>query len=307
MASLLAEVRARLGPTPRPFGPGKRSYNRVSMPPGFPKEDPLFEVFLKQELLMREGKVAWGAIVQANSLLYQPGGDDSPAVAIYCEHADVDERPELLTETAQALFQLRKQPGKEWDERQYGLMLKNERDRFMGIKVPAALARGYPMMSASIMVFREHLPTRFLCGTLVPVLTHYTTAAVLIVPHPYWPDALVSQWLDASQSVLERFPDAEYIALTPRAVDAIFNMAEREQLAEPWYVRILVRPGYRGEPASYSLELDRRYEPDYDRLLRHDELDILVDRRDMDWLDHLLVDCQKGQGGGIRFTFAGQG
>src|SRR4051794_20778710 len=124
MHGVLQQVRELLGRPPRPFGPGKRDWHRAPPPPGFPKQDALYEVFEKQELLMREGKVVWGAVVQANNQLYQPGRGDHPATAIYCEHPDIEADPRILAETARQLIQLKKNAPTDGEERSFGVMLR---------------------------------------------------------------------------------------------------------------------------------------------------------------------------------------
>jgi Fe-S cluster assembly iron-binding protein IscA len=304
MRGVLQEVRDRLGPTPRPFGPGKKSWHRAPIPPGFPRDDELLEVYQKQEMLMREGKVCWGALVQANNQLYHPGLGDHPGTAVFCDHPEIENDPDILADIARSLFRLRKADVVDGEERSYALILKDAQRRAMSVKIPKTQARGLPILSSGIMIFRDHLPSRFLADTLFPMLTHYTTSVVLMVPHPYWADALVRRWLDKAQPIVERFPDAEYVSLTPRAEDEIFALAEEMGLEDPWYVRINVRFEGRRDPPRFSLELDRDYDPHRDTKFRHDELDIIVDRRDAEWIWGLLIDSQ-ARGQRAAFTFVG--
>lgn len=303
MLALLEEVRARLGKPPRPFRAGKRDYHRVPIPEGFPRHDELFQIFEKQELLMREGKVVWGAVVQANGILYQPGRGDRPATVIHADHPEVDVAPATLLEIARSLFELKRADPVDGEERNYAFMLRDEQLRGMGIKAPTRRTRGLPVHSTGTIVFREHLPTRFLVETFFPILTYYTTPAVIVVPHFYWPDALIDHWLDLGQEVKQRFPHAEVISFTPHAADQVIEMAERAGVPEPWYVRINVHyPSRRRDDPTLSLDLERRVDPRLDAFFKHDDLDVVVDQRDLQWVRGAVVDCQRGRGG-MAFTF----
>ncbi|MCP4688485.1 MAG: hypothetical protein GY859_10560, partial [Desulfobacterales bacterium] len=67
MGALLQKTRARFGAAPRSFSPGRRIYNRIRMPSGLNDvAGGAYKVIYRdQKLLMREGRIVWGHIVQA--------------------------------------------------------------------------------------------------------------------------------------------------------------------------------------------------------------------------------------------------
>src|SRR5688572_30612845 len=127
MPSLLDEVRNYLGPPPRKqFAPGKTTYDHVLPAPWFARSDELYEIYLKQDMLIREGAVVWGAIVQSNRFLLQPGRNDHPATVIWCENQEIETKPELLLELAGRLFDLKGAKPVDHEERRYAAMLSDE-------------------------------------------------------------------------------------------------------------------------------------------------------------------------------------
>jgi hypothetical protein len=63
----------------------------------------------------------------------------------------------------------------------------------MGFVVPPVFSER-PIRSTTFMVFRQHLPDGVLTGSLLPILTHPSTSAVLVVPSSFWPEELAHRW-----------------------------------------------------------------------------------------------------------------
>lgn len=194
MGSLLDQVRRAMGPVPRWRGVIAHFRLRVCPPSWLPHTDELMEIYRHQGTLMRKGRIVWGASVQANTNLFQPGPHDHPAMAIHSADPFFDKNPICLAAIARRLFQLKGTIPNDPDEHRLAEMITNEMERGMGWVVPKSCTEGREVISTSYMVVRQHLPNGVLRCAWYPLLTHPDTAAVMIVPSSYWPDGLVRIW-----------------------------------------------------------------------------------------------------------------
>ncbi len=66
--------------------------------------------------------------------------------------------------------------------------------------VPAALSAKGPMLS-SFVAIRAHLPEGMLSGQWFPVLIHASSVVPMIVPHTFWPPAMLAAWNERRMSL----------------------------------------------------------------------------------------------------------
>jgi hypothetical protein len=194
MQRLLEGVRAAIGAPPRVLEMATIASLTPSPPSWFRATDRLAEVYRRLELLLLEGEVVWGALVQANNKLFRPGPDDHPALAIYATDRSFDEGSTDLQAIAHQLFRLKNTTPDDPAERRLAGLITNEMDRGMGWTVPKSLTGGREVLSSTFMVFRSHLPGRHLQSGWFPLLIHAATPAIMIVPSLYWPRTLVTPW-----------------------------------------------------------------------------------------------------------------
>lgn len=157
--------------------------------------DGLMEIFRQQRLLLAEGEIVWGALVQANTLLFQPGPSDHPAMLVYSLDRYFDARPAELRMIGSKVFALK---GTEPDDpalNSLARLITDEVERSMGLRLPRVFSP-QELLSATFMVFREHVPNGVLSCGLFPILVHPSTQAVLIVPFEFWPTELTILWRD---------------------------------------------------------------------------------------------------------------
>ena len=193
MAQALSRVRGNLAPRRRAMTPGAWAALAGARPAWMRATDALSEAVDKQALLLAEGKVVWGSVVQANNLLFKPGDSDHPAMVVYSRESELDARPAELRAIAQRIYKLKGATPKDPVERAIADKVTNEMDRTMGWRVPVELTARH-VLSAAVMVWRKHLPDGVLTGATVPLLVHDTTKAVMIVPAEFWPEAIVKPW-----------------------------------------------------------------------------------------------------------------
>jgi hypothetical protein len=194
MRRLLEDVRMAIGAPPRIMEADRVAALTPSPPSWFRDTDPLAEIYYRLDHLLLEGKVVWGALVQANNLLFKVGPNDHPAMTIYAPDRSFDDRPEALKAIASRLFRLKNTTPEDRDERRLAAAITNEMERGMGWLVPRSMTGGREVLSTGFMVFRSHIPGRRLQGGWFPLLIHDDTPAVMIVPSQFWPRELVSRW-----------------------------------------------------------------------------------------------------------------
>src|SRR5262249_12475956 len=108
MRNLLNECRTRFGDPPRSLSFMARLEFRI-FPPLWCSlsNDPLLGLYDNQKRLRDRGRVIWGHIVQANSLLFEPGRQNFPANVIYEPHPMTEDNYESLTPVAQSICNLK--------------------------------------------------------------------------------------------------------------------------------------------------------------------------------------------------------
>ncbi|MFF9066045.1 hypothetical protein ACF09E_11870 [Streptomyces sp. NPDC014891] len=154
-----------------------------------PGEDPLAEILKAQHILLAEGRLVWGALVQANSALFARGRDDLPAAVIYSPDTAVfDDSPGLLLDIAQELYRLKGTGQRAPELAAFSRMIASEMDREMQLEVPRQLAGSATVYCTDIIVARRHLPGRVLNEQVVPLfIAPERTAMTMMLPSRFWP------------------------------------------------------------------------------------------------------------------------
>ncbi|MDM5180564.1 hypothetical protein PO883_25605 [Massilia sp. DJPM01] len=160
--------------------------------PGWLADDPLGVILEGQLDLLAKGSVVWGALVQANSMLFEPGVHDCPGDLLYSRDPHFDGRPQALKRIARAVSSHKSETAA-GAFRIIGQNLAAETVRSFNLPVPDLLTDQEVLMS-SFMAFRKHLPERILSGAWFPALVHPGVRAVMIVPSWFWPPHLLDMW-----------------------------------------------------------------------------------------------------------------
>lgn len=157
--------------------------------------DGLNEVVAQQRLLLTEGHIVWGALVQANGQLFQPGIEDLPALLVHSTDRHFDAHPQELRQVGQALFALKDTAPAEPELARLAALVTGEKERVLGLDLPPVLS-SCPVRAGVFMVYRKHVPTGMLRCGLFPVLTHPATPVAMMLPFEYWPIELIILWKD---------------------------------------------------------------------------------------------------------------
>lgn len=145
---------------------------------------PLNQVYRDIRTLQAKGKVVWGRVVQANSMLYEPGRTDLPAVVVFADGDGVG--PHELAWIAVRLYASRDEPIDRLSQ-----LVDDERADFFRYPGPAWLTGGREVFFSTMMFFREHLHQGHLTSRDFPlVVAPEHTRAVLALPYDLWGEDL---------------------------------------------------------------------------------------------------------------------
>lgn len=198
MSLALQQCRDLFGPAPRTFGWWRyNAYVKAYRPAWLrvARGDWLNAVYAGQERLWTGGKVVWGALVQANSLLFKPGGADSPASVVYSLDPFFEDHLAALSALAHYLFSIKGERVDEPELQAFSRLLADEMDRSPGLRVPPSLTEGRAAYHTTIMVVRKHLPKGYLKSDYFPlVVDPADRRPAMILPSKYWPSSVYKDW-----------------------------------------------------------------------------------------------------------------
>jgi hypothetical protein len=193
MRSLITSLRRGFG-TNRMLSASKMvTQSRVSAPAWIAESgDALAAFYGQQVLLLRKGRIIWGALVRAPEALLARGDVDLPGVLVYSIDAHFDGRPEELRSIGSRLASL-KTTSDNPALRAIAEQLRDENARPFDVKVPEALTTREVLMTSFVGV-RSHLPSNRLGADWFPMLSHPDSPIPMLVPCGYWPQALRTAW-----------------------------------------------------------------------------------------------------------------
>ncbi|MFX1507569.1 MAG: tetratricopeptide repeat protein, partial [Promethearchaeota archaeon] len=201
----LNESRQNFGDSPRKFGFFSKSYLKIKPPSWLDRQIKvrkrlsykyLTELYNRQELLYKYGKVVWGCIIHANVKLFERGKFDSPAAIVYSLNEILDDDLTKIISVSNQLYSLK---GKQTDPE-----LQKISDKLAGeftidlkLSVPTKITSGIKYYYAVTVVIRKHLPESYLAGKFFPLLVcPEKTDACMILPSKFWSKEFISKcWM----------------------------------------------------------------------------------------------------------------
>ena len=185
----LGEVKQQAGAAPRKLP--SRGWKAKSEPDG--AWGLRGEVYGQQKRLLKQGRIVWGALVQANVAVYERGEHDHFAIVVHSMDDERFETPRELRAIAQRLFESKGDPVDRLSH-----MVADEREPMYARPLAACFTDGASVLATEIAVIRKHLPDEVLHGQVFPLLVlPGETPAVMILPASYWPPSLTRAWTKA--------------------------------------------------------------------------------------------------------------
>jgi hypothetical protein len=170
-------------------------HTRLKTPhmPDWALDDPLKATFDHATLLYQEGRVVWGAVIQANTSLFTPYAVCAPGEVLYDPRGYAPQA--VLLQVARRLFALRQATNVTHPAlQQYRDHLNAETTRLFNWQVPSDLLP-YPLTASTTYFDCDHLPGGAIGFPVFPLLVHDDhPGAVLPLPKQLWPEALEMVW-----------------------------------------------------------------------------------------------------------------
>lgn len=170
-----------------------KGYNTLKRPKWMDiKTDKRFDsTYTDQKLLFKKGRIMIGKIVQANTLLFEPGKFDHPAAMVFTEDPYFEENPHKLEEIASSLYKIKGRSTNDEELQKFSDMLEDEIVTLFNVEVPKKITHGKKVYFTSFMVHRRHLKLGYMDSGIFPVLAlPEKTEASIILPNRYWADEL---------------------------------------------------------------------------------------------------------------------
>lgn len=168
-------------------------------PPDWLADDPYTqELFRHQDTLLKRGRLAWGAVVQANLILFSNTGPHahlgSGSDLIWSDDPACINDPTPMLGVAPQLFEFKQGRTYDAETDQLGALLADEMLRKRRIPIPYAWSPAFPAVMSSIYLDRAHLPDRRLGGKLLPLLVlPEVTDTIMMVPGFLWPSDFIAR------------------------------------------------------------------------------------------------------------------
>jgi Zn-dependent protease with chaperone function len=191
----LENTRKALSPVPRSFSVINKIYNRIRPPSWMKKNSPLQCIYKDQNLLLTQGRIVWGQVIQANTLLFEDRSEDCPAAILFTMDPSIDEDPEKLQDIAKTLYSLKDGESDNEELNKVVQVITDEYTTWMNHHVSAAATGTIDVFYSTIMVHRKHLPLNYLKSGWFPLLIHPTkTKCAMILPSKYWDPRMAEIW-----------------------------------------------------------------------------------------------------------------
>ncbi len=201
MLDYLQECRENFGEAPRTFSWWDRlTYLRVPSKPAWLKASPddkimtYFDYFAD---VMRDGKVVWGHVIQANYQMFEPGPNNCPGEMVYALDTDGSFLPATLRNVAIRLGELKGTDPEDSELAPIADYLTDEMIRVFGLKVPSQLSPRVRCRISTVYFIRKHLLEEMILQSLIPlVVLPQKPFVATVLPEQFWPDELVDWWVD---------------------------------------------------------------------------------------------------------------
>lgn len=215
----------RFGHTPRTFSLWDRwTYLRIDRPLWLRQspDDKLNSLFRHANELLREGQIVWGCVIQANTLLMEPGRDDHPGEMVYTLADPSRVSPSELHEVAARIAKLKGTAPDRADLAEIAHYLTDQSIRVLGLEVPRSISPSFPCRISTVMFFRKHLPNRRLTFPLLPILVNPREPYVALpLPVRYWSPELITWWTQSAPGA-----ERDSHAIDPARLPAVVRIGQ---------------------------------------------------------------------------------
>lgn len=175
--------------------------------------------------LIHNGRMVWGAIIQANNSVTKPGGmAAAPGEVLYDPRGLLP--AETLAENAALLFRLREAQPDNVALQEYRDHLNAETTALFGWQTPPEF-NPYPMLASTFCIRTALLPGKRVVSRILPlIISDEDPGTVVIAPWGLWPKEFYEDWCGSLR-------DVDPTAIAPPQDSALVSATDAVQQAEP--------------------------------------------------------------------------
>ncbi|MGH6951162.1 MAG: hypothetical protein ACREH4_09830, partial [Vitreimonas sp.] len=164
---MLERVRASIGAPPR-----RRVLDseRVKAPGRVKRHPALADLAKRQNILLREGDIVWGAVVQANRAMFAPGWFNYAGSMLYSRDEAITATPHILLSAVEEIYAAKGRRGLDGEMQAIADMLYDGRGAADDLRVPLYVTRDIQCYITNVIFDRSHLPRGKLDVKLMPIL-----------------------------------------------------------------------------------------------------------------------------------------
>lgn len=178
--------------------------------PDWAKKDDLHRLFEAAPKIFKNGRVVWGALIQANDSLFDILGLAAAPGEVVFDPAGNTSWQDLHV-AAQRLMAMKGKFFEDKDQLYISNYLANERIRVFGLNAGNVLA-GHRLVISTTWFQRWHLPGRVLAQGIFPiVVADDGSNMVLPLPAPFWPPEATELWKPALEKITNAPPFNGYV------------------------------------------------------------------------------------------------
>ncbi len=195
---LLADCVQSVGTGPRRFPFWRHwGYLRPRKPRWAYTDDDIRPFYTRYQEALRQGHITWGALVQADAPLFQPGAENLAGEVVFVPDATTHVDLIELKRVAERLRALKEAPPSDASFGAFSAYLEDRLPRAFGLPVPERLSPKLPCALSTVMFNRAHLPNRRLSRQVFPVMvTPGPRQVAVVLPSHFWPARFCTFWVE---------------------------------------------------------------------------------------------------------------
>lgn len=193
----MSHIKKKIGSPPRKFGLIDKLFKlRIIKPDWDWKSEEISKTVVNWEKVFHHGHLAWGQIIQVNTLLFEEGNENCPGELLIDPFPD-ENSIEKLQMIANHLYSLKGNSNQinDLESKEFAQYLENQLIRVYGLKVPKDIGSNDNLFVSTVYFQRKHLMRRKIMNGLIPVLyLNEDPKVVVMVPYQYWSDHFKEWW-----------------------------------------------------------------------------------------------------------------
>jgi hypothetical protein len=173
-----------------PFRQSPKKLDMIRIPNWLDYDDPLLEFLGRQRKMLETGKIIFGAITIANTLLFEPGRDNCPGKMIYSFDTKFLENPQALHILSEGVYDHRGEKNLPEETMQaLADLLNDDYGRTLYAPLPKLFCDGATVGLSSVMFERRHLISGVI-NSVMPILASPWEPGIMVLPARFWPSSL---------------------------------------------------------------------------------------------------------------------